>query len=120
MTINTATRGKLAEQAALQFLETQGLIMVRENYRTRLGEIDLIMKDGKTLVFIEVRSRSNSAYLNPVETIDQRKIQKIILAGRYFLQQYNGNFDSCRFDVVTLTGSLESPAIDWIRNAFNA
>ncbi len=118
--INRSAYGKQAERIALEFLQKQGLKVVRENYRTRLGEIDLIMQHGGILVFVEVRSRSDTAYMQTIETIGRKKIQKIILASRQFLQQYPNNIESCRFDIVTLTGKLDSPEIDWIQNAFHA
>lgn len=114
----TVQRGKLTEQAVLEYLKRQGLTELSRNFRTRTGEIDLIMLDRTTIVFIEVRSRSSNQFMDPVETIDQRKIKKILRTSHAFLQQYKGAFDSCRFDIVTLTGKIRSPRINWIKNAF--
>lgn len=111
-------RGKLAETRALEFLQGQGLKIIGRNFRTRHGEIDLIMQHGMTIVFIEVRYRSNTRYMEAIETIDRKKIRKIILASRYFLQQQANSDISYRFDVIAMSGNIDSPVIDWIKDAF--
>jgi putative endonuclease len=77
------------------------------------------MKDNDTIIFIEVRFRSNTRYVDPIETIDKMKIQKIILTSQKFLQEFSDLGKFYRFDVITLTGDLESPEIQWIKNAFD-
>jgi len=91
------------------------------NYRAGHAEIDLILQDGKTIVFVEVRARSSNDYMDAVESIDRRKVEHIIQASRHYLQQH-GISDSaeCRFDVVTLTGAARAPKIEWIKAAFEA
>ena len=75
--ISTASeRGKQSEDQALSFLEKKGLILMRRNYRTRSGEIDLIMEDNQVTVFIEVRYRSSSDFLDTIETIDKKSLKK--------------------------------------------
>jgi len=114
-------RGRRAEQRALRFLRDYGLKYLGGNFRTPVGEIDLILQDGKTIVFVEIRSRSSDKYMDAVESIDHRKVSRIINAGRWYLQ-YHGLYESalCRFDVVTLTGKSDSGKIEWIKNAFEA
>ncbi len=112
-------RGKLAEKTALVYLKKHGLKELECNFNSRFGEIDLIMLDKTTIVFIEVRSRANSRFMTAIETIDNRKIQKILRTSQHYLQQQSGSFESCRFDIVTLTGKISSPQIDWIKNAFS-
>ena len=111
-------RGKLAEKAALAYLKKHGLKELACNFNSRFGEIDLIMLDKTTIVFIEVRSRANNRFMTAIETIDNRKIQKILRTSHHFLQQQSDSFEACRFDIVTLTGNIRSPRIDWIKNAF--
>lgn len=113
-----AQRGKLAETAVLGYLKRHGLKELARNFSARTGEIDLIMLDKTTVVFVEVRSRSNNRFVDPVETINKRKVQKIIRTSQAFLQQFADPYESCRFDIVTLTGKIRSPRIDWIKNAF--
>lgn len=113
--------GKQAEQRALKFLSGYGLKFLGRNFRAGRGEIDLILQDGKTIVFVEVRARSSSGYMDAIESIDRRKVDNIIRASRHYLQKH-GISDSalCRFDVVTLTGASRSPKIEWIKGAFEA
>jgi putative endonuclease len=111
--------GTIAENKALEYLSTQGLVRLRNNFRSRYGEIDLIMQDDETIVFIEVRYRSNARFVDPLETIDGIKIRKIILTSQKFLQEFSDRDKLYRFDVVTLMGDLESPEIQWIKNAFS-
>lgn len=111
-------RGKHAETAVLLYLKKQGLQELAQNFHARSGEIDLVMLDKSTIVFVEVRLRSSTRFMDPLETIDQRKVRRIIRTGQAFLQQYKGPYESCRFDIVTLTGKIRSPRIDWIKNAF--
>jgi putative endonuclease len=111
-------RGLRAEQIALDYLSRQGLKELERNYRTRSGEIDLIMLDNHVVVFIEVRARTNAGYINPIETIDGKKIHKIILASRQYLQQRHNARELYRFDIVILTGNIHDPEINWVKNAF--
>ncbi|MFQ5659109.1 MAG: YraN family protein [Gammaproteobacteria bacterium] len=114
-------RGHLAEEKALSYLSSKGLKLLERNYRTRRGEIDIIMQDKDTTVFIEVRARTHNDIVEALETIDRRKCTRIIHASRHYLQKYQRtNKDICRFDVVILTGPLESAKIEWIKNAFEA
>lgn len=111
--------GTIAENTVLKYLTSKGLSRLNNNYRSRYGEIDLIMKEDDTIVFVEVRYRSNTRFIDPIETIDKMKIQKIILTSQKFLQEFSELGKFYRFDVITLTGDLETPEIQWIKNAFN-
>jgi putative endonuclease len=114
-------RGADAEHAAREYLEAQGLETIAENFRTRHGEIDLVMRDGGVLVFVEVRSRSASGSIDPALTVDERKQQRLIRAGLVFLQQRRlHDRVPCRFDVVALSGEPARRKITWIRDAFQA
>lgn len=114
------TPGAIAEQQACDLLRQHGLKIRTLNYRTKRGEIDIIAEDNDTLVFVEVRLRSNSAYGSPEESITRHKQQRILYASQHFLQKENIN-DSrpCRFDTICLTDHNGSPAdVQWIKDAF--
>lgn len=112
--MTTQQIGSAAEQAALEFLEARHLRLVRKNYCCRLGEIDLIMRDPNTLIFVEVRLRHDTSYGTGAETVTRSKMRKIINTAEHFLVKHPflGNLD-CRFDVVSMSDN-----IDWIQNAF--
>ena len=111
------TRGLAAEDAAVRHLKKNGLKLVQRNYRSRFGEIDLIMRDRDTLVFIEVRYRRNSAFGAPHETVDTRKRARLRATAETFLQRDGqSSRNPCRFDIVALSG--QQPSLTWIRNAF--
>lgn len=108
--------GDDAERLACGYLQQQGLKLIERNYHTRRGEVDLIMQHDVTLVFIEVRLRSNQRFGSAAESITSRKQGRIISAAQYYLQQQPTAL-ACRFDVVTINGETP-PSIEWIPNAF--
>lgn len=108
--------GAQAERLAEAFLVARGLRPVAQNYRTRRGEIDLIMRDGNTLVFVEVRLRSNRSYGDGIDSITAHKRTRIVSAAQAYLQSID-RAPACRFDVVALS-SLDAVSIEWIRDAF--
>lgn len=107
--------GGAAEEAAARFLERNGLAIVARNYRTRMGEIDLVALEGATLVFVEVRMRSCDRFGGGAESIGWRKRSRIEAAARQYLSRLRRE-PPCRFDVVTLDGG--TPV--WIKGAFEA
>lgn len=111
----TKSSGDRAEDTALGYLKKQGLKPVTRNYRCRMGEIDLIMKQGDTLVFVEVRMRNSSQFGSAVETVTASKQQKILQAAQHYLLD-NGISANMplRFDVVGICGT----DIQWIPAAF--
>lgn len=113
--------GNRAENLALQHLKNNGLKLIQQNYLTKLGEIDIIMLDKSqhTLVFIEVRYRTNTNFGSATSTVDRRKQAKLIRSAKYFLQKHTQYDDFiCRFDVVGLEFNLKYPKIDWVKDAF--
>ncbi len=113
-------KGKWAEDLALTHLLGNGLALKTSNYRCRRGEIDLIMVDGETLVFVEVRFRSNPEFGDGAQSIDSRKRNRIITAARYYLLQHTRPEQyPCRFDVVSVSSRSGQHSIDWIQNAFD-
>ena len=107
------TQGRRAEQQACEFLQQQGLIFVENNYRCRYGEIDLVMRDGQQLVFVEVRYRRSLAFGGPLASIDYRKQAKLIATASHYLLIKRQQSDA-RFDIVGIT---KGDCIDWITNA---
>ena len=112
--------GRMAEDLALRYLQKHGLTLLQRNYRSRFGEIDLIMQEKNTIIFIEVRSRKNSAFLHPAETVDRTKRNKIRKTSQVYMQQTSaGNRFNWRFDVITLIGSeARGMKIEWFKAAF--
>jgi putative endonuclease len=111
--------GESAESLARIFLEKQGFKLIQKNFRTKVGEIDLVMKDKSCLVFIEVRYRKNLDFGGAVASITASKQTRIRKTAQLFLQ-YNPNLDyiECRFDVIAISGVGENTRIQWIDNAF--
>lgn len=107
--------GIQAEQQTAQYLQQQGLKLVAQNYRGRFGEIDLIMQDGTTLVFIEVRLRRNADFGGAAASIDARKQQRIIRTAQQYLADLV-HIPPCRFDAVLWDNS----GVQWVKNAFEA
>ena len=110
-----ALLGQSAESHAERYLKTQGLTLVARNWRCRFGEIDLIMLDGSTRVFVEVRLRSRNDFGGAAASVTAAKQKKLIAAARQYLTTLK-TLPPCRFDVVALTGNA---APDWIKNAFD-
>ena len=112
-------RGKTAEARAARFLESKGLVIVERNYHSRHGEIDLIARDGATLVFVEVRARGSNRFGGAAASITAAKQGKLTRTALHYLAG-SGRTPQCRIDAVLLTGSGEEGTVEWIRNAFEA
>ena len=108
-------RGAEAEAMAAAFLERKGLRVVARNYRCRLGEIDLVARDGDTTVFVEVRQRASSAFGGAAASITATKRARLVRAARHYLSKLSRT-PACRFDALLIEG--DPPRIDWIRDAF--
>jgi putative endonuclease len=106
--------GYAAEEKAARFLAANGLAIVARNFRTRLGEIDLVARDGETLVFVEVRLRTNPHFGGAAGSVDRSKRSRLAAAAGQYLASL-GAEPPCRFDVVTLDGD----SAQWIRAAFD-
>lgn len=118
---HTQSTGKSAEDLACQYLQHQGLSVIQRNFRTRYGEIDLIMRDRDATVFVEVRYRALNNIVDPLSSIDWRKQQKLIRTAQSYLQRQAGPAaQAARFDVVAISGQNEQRRIEWIKNAFEA
>ncbi len=110
--------GQDAERWAAQHLQQQGLKQVAQNYRGRFGEIDLIMQDGATLVFVEVRLRRSENFGGAAASIDTRKQQRLIRTAQQYLSVL-ARTPPCRFDVV-LMDDAQGHNVQWLKNAFDA
>jgi putative endonuclease len=112
-----ARSGASAEALAARFLESRGLRVVARNFRCRRGEIDLIARDGATLVFVEVRLRRSGGYGGAAESITAAKRARLDAAAQFYL--LGREPPPCRFDAVLLDG-LDPARIDWRRNVIEA
>ncbi|WXL25013.1 YraN family protein [Ectopseudomonas mendocina] len=119
--IDTRASGAAAEALARQHLEQQGLRLVAQNWRCRLGELDLVMLHADTVVFVEVRYRRHRAWGGAAESVDARKREKLCRAAQQFLlQESRWAKHPCRFDVIAVNADSHTPArLDWIQNAFD-
>lgn len=106
--------GKTAEDKACDYLIKNGLKLIARNFRCKAGELDLIMKDGNTVVIAEVRYRKSDAYGSALESVTAQKQAKIIAAAQFYLSTLRTD-NPVRFDVVAISGN---GGIDWIKNAF--
>lgn len=113
--------GEALEREAASFLISQGLALICRNFQCKLGEIDLIMQSGNTLVFVEVRYRRSSRFGSAASTVDQRKQRKLTRTAQFYLQR-SGLRDSlpCRFDVLGIEPSRQEQRLqfEWIKAAF--
>lgn len=107
-------RGQAAEQLAAEWLARRGLVEVQRNYRVRGGEIDLIMRDGEHLVFVEVRYRSRRDFGGAAASVTAAKQARLTIAAQHYLL-HSGSQAPCRFDVLALQ---QGQPPDWIRDAF--
>ncbi len=107
------------EAAAAAHLQQAGLLTLARNFNCRLGEIDLVMCERDCTVFVEVRYRNNAAHGDGVDSVGSAKRTKLLRAAQVWLLQHPQRAaQACRFDVIACSGTLDKPAFDWIRNAF--
>ena len=118
--VTTRETGDITEKVAAKYLVEQGLIIQEKNLYSRMGEIDIIMKDGNTFVFIEVKYRASALFGGAISAISDKKQQKIRKTAAFYLQQcgLNEYNTSCRFDVIALQGNINNLDITWLKNAF--
>jgi putative endonuclease len=119
----TRESGQEAESFALAHLQKQGLTLLTRNWSCRSGELDLVMLDRDTVVFVEVRSRRYSAWGGAIESVDARKRQRLSATAQLFLQsEPRWTKHPCRFDVVALNpaAGIKPPHLEWIKNAFDS
>lgn len=113
--------GVQAEEIACRFLSKKGLSTLEKNFRCRLGEIDLIMQEGNTIVFVEVRYRSNTNFGGALASISNKKQLRIIAAAQVYLQKKSQlSAMPARIDVIGITGKKPHQRIEWLQNAIEA
>ena len=107
--------GDAGEERALHFLQQHGLTLVERNFRCKGGEIDLVMQDGKALVFVEVRKRADASYGGAAASVTARKQARLVVAAQIFLQRYKMP-PACRFDVI----AIDADTMEWLKNVIEA
>jgi putative endonuclease len=108
-------QGRQGEESALAYLQRHGLVLIEANFRCKLGEIDLVMREGDTLVFVEVRQRADRSRGGAAASITPAKIRRILRAAQVYLQRFR-HMPPCRIDVVAIDGGR----LEWLRNAIDA
>jgi putative endonuclease len=111
--------GRVGEDYAHRFLRRKGCTVVARNYRTRSGsgEIDIIVWDGETLAFVEVKTRATAEFGEPESAVDEEKQRKLQIAARDYSQKAGVEWGRTRFDIVSIVLG-KPPRIDWLRDAF--
>ena len=107
--------GSAGEDAALAHLVQNGLTLLQRNFRCKGGEIDLVMRERSTLVFVEVRKRADTRYGGAAASVTSHKQRRLILAAQIYLQRYKMP-PACRFDVVAIDGA----EMNWLKNVIDA
>ena len=115
--MQTNVYGKRSEIIASDYLKKKGYKILEVNYKNKIGEIDVIAKDGDYIVFVEVKSRLSGAFGHPFDAIDERKQQKIHAVASLYLVKNQKYGTNCRFDAISILG-LENPEITHIIDAF--
>ena len=120
-TVDRRARGAAVEDAALAHLLAHGLRQIARNVACKLGELDLVMRDGASVVFVEVRYRAHAEYGGGAASVDAHKQRKLIRAAQVFLKRQPALAQAaCRFDVIQAQGDPAQPDLRWIRAAFRA
>ncbi len=120
MTGTRVEKGRAGELLATAFLEERGMEILTRNFRCPIGEIDIVGRDGKTIVFVEVRSRSDSSHGLPQESVSYVKQRRLTRLAQWYLKKHRMERQSARFDVIAITMEAEEPRVTWIPNAFEA
>lgn len=117
--LRTRSAGDWGEDLALRYLVGEGYTVVERNYRTRYGELDLVVRDGDTLVFVEVKLRRGREFGHPTEAVTPRKQAAVRSMAEQYLAERDPEFDELRFDVVGILASGHGPPeIQHLENAF--
>jgi putative endonuclease len=110
--------GKESESVAVRYLKKNGYKILEQNYRNKIGEIDIIAKDKKTLAFVEVKATRTDSFGSPKWAVTPKKQRKISMVALYYLKTTKQNKVKARFDVVAISSSQDNPRIELIKNAF--
>ena len=113
--------GQDAEDMACHYLTAQGLKLLCRNFHSPRGELDVVMEDGSSIVFVEVRYRKQIRFGSGAESVNHTKQAKLVATALYFLQKYPKYHNRpARFDVVSITQQARQAEIDWIKDAFQS
>lgn len=107
--------GRIGENKATNYLKKNGYKILEKNFKTHLGEIDIIAEDGDTLVFVEVKTRTDDSFGAPSEAVDKRKQAKYYKVAEEYIIRHKRTENICRFDVV----EIENEQINIIKDAFS-
>lgn len=110
--------GRAGEEFTCEYLKKCGMRVLARNYRAKKGEIDLVARDGDTIVFVEVKTRSSNAYGTAGEAVTYRKQQMIIKTAQWYIMQNNIKESNFRFDVAEVSAGDAGFSINYLRNAF--
>ena len=110
--------GKKGESDAVRYLKKRGYRILETNYRIKLGEIDIIARDGKTIVFVEVKARRSTRYGHPKWAITPKKKRNMSMVALYYLKSTRQIGEKARFDVVTISPENDAAGIEITKNAF--
>lgn len=113
--------GKAGEKAASAYLKKKGYRILEKNFRTKIGEIDIVAEHKKVLVFVEVKARSGLKFGTPLTAVTPSKQKKLEKMARVFLAKYKVEGRECRFDVVAITGEPDQPKtwkVELLKDAF--
>jgi len=113
------SRGRWGEALAVAWLRLKGYRIEARNWRCSLGELDIVARDRKTLVFVEVKARRSASAGPPEEAVDVRKQRRLVQLAQAYLGKHGGE-PACRFDVIAISGRLPAPRIRHLRDAFRA
>ncbi len=109
--------GKYGEWLAIRYLKKKGYEILKRNYKTPIGEIDIIAKDRTWVVFIEVKTRKSDRFGQPFESIDKRKREKLIKTGLLYLKRLKDT-PAVRFDIISISLTEKQKRIEHIKDAF--
>ena len=115
---STQIIGKKGEDLAEKYLQNKGYTIIERNYRSKLGEIDIIAMDENTTVFVEVKTRKSNKYGQPKESVNRSKQKKLSINALLYLKQKKALNKKARFDVISINNHNKSPKIELIQNAF--
>ena len=112
--------GKMGENLACRELEHRGYAILARRYRTNRGELDIVARDGPTIVFVEVKARDGREFGDGVESVTAFKRRRIIHAAQDYLVRHRLTECPCRFDVVSIQLTAKDPAFELFQHAFDA
>jgi putative endonuclease len=110
--------GESGENLAVWYLKKNGYKIIEQNYRNQVGEIDIIAREKKTIVFVEVKSRRSIRFGSPKWAVTPQKQRKISMVALYYLKTTRQINAKARFDVVAITANRDEPQIEIVKNAF--